>query len=209
MSSVGAKWFNPDGHVGITWKTSTLALLILSLLELALWHPWTLHGRTITVQGQATLQQQPDLFTFTPVYTGSTPAEATSQAKAAVVALEKLGVRATDIQSTVGASDSMVVLARSQSVSTAVSSFLVTSGAGGTLNPATSISQAMRSRMDATARKLASRDARNKADMVARGLRGKVGTVDQVTEAGTVIGTSSSNASGPVTYRLNVVFSLH
>jgi uncharacterized protein YggE len=184
-------------------------LVIVILVMLWLWKPWNgaanASGRIIEITGEATITAQPDQFLFYPSYNFASPvketalAELTKKNNEVVAGLKKLGIPDNKIKTDSNSNDypvtyledsktatyllQLTVTATSQEQAQKISDYLVTTTPSGTLSPIASFSDTKRKSLESTARSQATKDARAKADEMAKNLGFKVGKIKAVSDA--------------------------
>jgi uncharacterized protein YggE len=204
-------------------------LLVIIAAMLFVWKPWdgSVSGkdRTITVTGQATLKAAPDEFIFSPSYQFSNGDSAAAlKALAAkndeiVAALKKLGVPDNKIQTNASnwvypTYDSnsnstpymlmLTITTDDKTLAQKVEDYLLSTSPSGALTPQAAFSDNKEKSLQNTARDVATKEARAKAEQSAKNLGfhlGAVKSVDDGTGFGGVIrplGTKDSamSASG-------------
>ncbi|MFZ1812689.1 MAG: SIMPL domain-containing protein [Candidatus Saccharimonadales bacterium] len=189
------------------WVAAVLLLIIVVML--ALWRPWQprydAQTRTIDASGEATVKAVPDQYVFYPVYTfkdaDKTAAldASTKKTQAVVDGLKKLGVNDTAIKTAVNGyqdgmynansssggyvySVSLTITLTDKDVSQKVQDYLVTTSPEGSVSPQPMFSDAKRKELEKTAREAAAKDARSKAEQLAKDLGGQVGDVKSITD---------------------------
>jgi uncharacterized protein len=161
-------------------------------------------SRTVTVTGEATLQEIPDQYVFYPSYSfqkddkASALDETAKKSDEVVAGLKKLGVADSAIKTNSDSYDMPVYYDRIKSQATfnlrltvtlkdkdiaqKVQDYLLTTGPSGGITPIAGFSEAKRKSIESKARDQATKDARNKADQSARNLGFKVGRVESVSD---------------------------
>ncbi len=200
----------------------TIILLVVAL-ALIVW-AWRSSGdsgdtRTITVNGTATIEAEPDEYRFSPTYEESGYSETEvrnslkSQTDKLVKKLNELGVEDSDIRLDAssytpwyqedGAAAQMQVAVDitvdNQDLAQKISDYLSESGASGRITPAGVFSDEKLRELDEQATKAASEDARSKAQSQAEQFDAKLGEVIEISSAG----GGGSNGSWPESYSLD------
>jgi uncharacterized protein YggE len=91
--------------ISVDLRIVTIALLLVIIAMFALWRPWTSSAvaRTLDVTGEASSEEAPDEYQFSPTYQKKgtdravIQAELTEQINTVVAELKKLGVDESDI----------------------------------------------------------------------------------------------------------------
>lgn len=184
-------------------------LLVVIVVMIALWRPWEprydAQARTIEASGQATVKAVPDEYAFYPSYSfknadkATALADATKKSEEVVAGLKKTGVTDTAIKASVngyqdgmytsgnGTNDyvytlSLTVTITDKNLSQKAQDYLVSTSPEGGVSPQPTFSDATRKTLESTARDKASKDARSKADQLAKNLGGKVGDIKTITD---------------------------
>lgn len=185
----------------LDWRLVSAGLLIVIAVMVALWQPWRgVASRTVTVRGEATIEQAPDRFTFYASYQDTDKDKLTDKGNQVVAALKKLGVKSDDIQTSLSlaGTDGKETLiyprmpyqstyAVTLSVGTLelaqkVADYLATTNATGQITPQAGFSKATQAKLDLQARKLAGDDAKAKAQVSADQFGARLGRVTKITE---------------------------
>jgi uncharacterized protein YggE len=182
--------------------------LLVAIFGLLLWsQPWdsssnSAETRTITVSGEATIEAEPDTFTFNPYFEQEGTdqdalKEALSvQANEAVEKLKELGVEDSDIKLDVSSYDYwywdedeegrlsayITIEIPAGDLVQEVQDYLLTTDAKGQLSPRASFSEEKRKNLDAQAVELASADAKSKAAVQASLFDAELGDVVTVSQ---------------------------
>lgn len=176
-----------------------LVLLAIIIGMLVIWRPWdkTSDMRTVEATGNATVTARPDQFVFYPSYEFSSAekdaalSQVTKKSDELVAKLKELGVGDAQIKTNAGShgdpqplylskGDSKVytlqltVTVKSDQLAQKVQDYLVTTSPSGTITPYADFSEAKRSELENQARVQAAKDARQKADQMAKELGFKV-----------------------------------
>lgn len=208
----------------LSWRSLAILLLVVIAVMTYLWKPWekAAAARTITVQGAATVSAVPDTYEFQPVFQNADIKKVTATGNEAVAALKKLGVKDTDLKTTISAASDIKPLpaeagaptiqsypARSTStyliaitvrdiaLAQKISDYLATTPATGLVTPQSSFSKDTKAKLDLSARSQAADDAKAKAGVSAKQLGARVGKVLKISEAGWP-GIYATDASGGV-----------
>jgi uncharacterized protein YggE len=184
------------------------ALLVVIAVMVVLWRPWEPRydrdARTVEATGEATVKAVPDEYAFYPVYNFKNADKATALADSSakstdfVKKLKDLGVADAKIKTSVngyqdmymtGSSSgdyvyslSLTVMLTDKDLAQKVQDYLVSTGPEGGVSPQPTFSDAKRKELENSARDLASKDARKKAEQLAGNLGGKLGTVKTITD---------------------------
>ncbi len=189
-------------------RVVTLVLLVIIVGMLYVWRPWSStlsDSQTVTVTGETTLADRPDEFTFYPTYqfknADKTAAlnELTKKSDEVVSKLKALGVADKDIKTNSSGYDYQVyydadskdttytlqvtVKVNSSKLAQEVQDYLVTTTPTGTVSPQAGFSEAKRKQLEHKARDGSTKDAREKADQMAKNLGFKIGKVKSVSDA--------------------------
>jgi len=197
-----------------------------------LWKPWQSPTvRTVTVTGEASIDQAPDQYVFSPSFTTTNSDRAvalkqvTDTGNAVVAKLKSLGVKDSEISTTVNSNSAGYPEPMSSSVSSggamspvgsqntatydititlgdktlaqAVMDYLATTTAAGSITPESTFTTATTSNLETKVRTKAVADARQKADAEAAQLGAKVTKVQSVTDeaANTILPMTSGPKS--------------
>ncbi len=184
-------------------------LLVVILAMLLLWRPWNsapkATDRTISVTGQATIKAEPDEYVFNPSYEfqniDKTAAldSLTKKSDEIVSALKKLGVQDKQIKTNAGGYSqgidfpqvqgniktytlNLTVTLDKKDVAQKAQDYLVTTAPTGALTPEVTFSETKRKQLESTARDEATKDARTKAEQLAKNAGFKLGQVKTFSE---------------------------
>jgi uncharacterized protein len=204
---------NPNVHVGGPPRRRAglvvlllVIALVLSLAVIAVLVTKVGTGsaeeRTVTVTGQATLQEIPDQYVFSPSYTfqnedkAAALAAMTKRSDELVAGLKKLSVADDAIKTNSDSYDMPVELksqltynlrltitVKDKDLAQKVQDYLVSTTPSGGVSPSVSFSDAKRKTVENKARDEATKDARSKADQSAKNLGFKVSKVKTVTDS--------------------------
>lgn len=202
-------------NVTLDYRVISIVLLLVIVGMLLLWRPWSGSGagtRTVDVTGDATITARPDEFIFYPMYEvksadkASALAELSKKSDDIVAKLKELGVEDKHIKTSTSGYDypvrlegesvptynlQMTITVGTNDLAQKVQDYLVSTTPTGSVSPQASFSEATRKKLEAQARDTATKDARGKADQMARNLGFRVGKVKSVQD-GTGFG-------GPIT----------
>ncbi len=189
------------------WVVTALVLVIVIMT--ALWRPWEPRydkdARTVDATGTAMVKAVPDQFAFYPVYTfknaDKTSAINASNAKSKEVVdgLKKLSVADSAIKTSVNgyqdgmynansSSDgyvyslSVTVTLTDKDLAQKVQDYLVTTAPEGGVSPQPTFSEAKRKVLESEARDNATKDAKSKAEQMAKNLGGRIGDVKSISD---------------------------
>ena len=193
----------------VNLKFVTLLLLATIAVMLAIWKPWTsrtTNDRTVVVSGQATVKAEPDEYAFFPTYSfkntdkSAALKELTAKSDEVVAKLKELGVKDKDIKTSSSGSDypwyynqdskenvytlQPAIMTSTREQAQKVQSYLVTTSPTGTVSPQTNFSDTLRKKLESDARDAATKDARSKADQLAKNTGFTVGKVKEVNDGG-------------------------
>jgi uncharacterized protein YggE len=173
---------------------------------LMVWRPWTglSSDQTISVTGEAKLSDRPDEYVFYPSYQfkdadKSVSLDQLSKKSAEVVAkLKELGVADNKIKTNSSGYDfpvyrgdgqtatytlSLTITVDSGDLAQKVQDYLITTSPEGAISPQAQFSDAKRRELESRARDEATKDARQKADQMAKNLGFKIGRIKTVTDS--------------------------
>ena len=193
------------------WLVGLLGLVILVML--ALWRPWQGTSgapRTVTVTGETTLKAEPDEFVFNPTWEfknndkATALSEVSAKSDTVVAELKKLGVADKDIKSNTGGWNgyywydgsanqhvynlNITATVSSRDKAQKVQDYLVSTEPTGQVSPQSNFSESLRKKLESEGREKATKDARAKADEMAKNLGFKVGKVVSVNDTSTGAG---------------------
>jgi uncharacterized protein YggE len=203
---------NPALQLSLSWRTLALLLLVVVAVIIYLWKPWTKPAatRTITVQGEATITAIPDKYQFQAIFENADLKLVTATGNEAIAQLKKLGVKDSDIKTSISSSASSGIMKPDQAnesliyprptasnptysitatvhdkaLAQKVSDYLATTPATGEVTPTASFEKATATKLDLNARAKASDDAKSKAAVTAKQLGAKVGKVIKISDDG-------------------------
>lgn len=179
-------------------------------IMLGLWHPWNAgadQGRTVSVSGEAKLKAAPDQYVFSPIYEfknedkAKALAEQTDKNNQIIAKLKELGVKDSDIKNNAsGYSNSysvepasperttynlsLTITVSDKDLATKVQDYLVSTNPEGQVTPQASFSETKRKELENQARDMATKDARAKAEQIARNTGAKLGKVKSIQDGG-------------------------
>lgn len=185
----------------------TLALCVIIVIMLALWRPWsdkTTGTRTVEVTGQATITAKPDEFVFLPSYEFKNVdkavalADMTKKSDELTAKLKSLGVADNKIETNSSGYDypvfyddnknatytlSLTVTVNDLELAQKVQDYLISTSPTGSVTPQADFSDKKRSQLESQARDEATKDARSKADQMAKNLGFKLGKVKMIDDS--------------------------
>jgi uncharacterized protein len=198
---------NTTTPVRISFDARWMVLLLLAVIAgmLLIWKPWAggnAASRTIEVSGEATLTAKPDEFVFYPSYQfknadkSAALSEVTKKSDEIVAKLKELGVADKHIKTNASGYDypvsmeahtrdvtytlQLTVTVAEEKLAQKVQDYLLTTSPVGTVSPVAGFSKNKRKQLEATARDNATKDARTKADQMAKNLGFGIGKVKSV-----------------------------
>lgn len=200
--------------VSLDFRLVSLALFIVICVLVGLWRPWQdrvpANARTISVTGQTTLEAKPDEYIFYPSYEikdaskSAALAKITQKSETVTQALKKLGVADSKIKTSTGGYapyyeyDStkseytytlqITITVGAYELAQKVQDYLVTTEPTGSVSPQAGFSKTKQKSLEQTARDAATKDARSKADQMAKNLGFSVSAVKSVSDGGTLGG---------------------
>ncbi|HSX29435.1 MAG TPA: SIMPL domain-containing protein [Candidatus Saccharimonadales bacterium] len=205
MAPVGSSKTKLTVSFALDYRIISVVLLLLIIAMLFLWRPWAGAGataRTVDVTGDATISAKPDEFSFYPTYEVKNDdkkaalAELSAKSDEILAKLKQLGVPDNKIKTSTSGYDypvyydsekgtptytlQLTVTVDSNDVAQKVQDYLVTTAPTGDVSPQATFSEATRKKLEALARDAATKDARAKANQMARNLGFKVGRVKAV-----------------------------
>lgn len=223
--------------VDLRWVCVLLAAMVVGML--LAWKPWvsdvSSSTRTIEVSGTATVKAEPDDFIFYPTYTIEGKDKETKfsnlKAKSAEVVdgLKKLGVSESKIKTSASSYvdyykyyantdadfDTLTVTIQvsAKDMAQKVQDFLLTTKPSGQLTPQTTFSDDKRKELESQARDEATKDARSRAEQMAKNLGAKLGKVKSVNDSSSggvmpmydTMGVAMSSSEGSVKSSLSVL----
>lgn len=182
-------------------------ILLVAILSLSLWSaPWNEDSsgiRKITVNGQSTIEAEPDEFVFYPYFqkTGTDKdvlkVELTETANKAVEKIKELGIEEKDIKLDASSYErwyfaegeegsltvSLTIKTKEKEKAQEVQDYLLTLDVKGQISPSAQFSEAKKQELDKQAVESAIKDAREKADSQAKLLDSKLGKVIEIKQS--------------------------
>jgi len=193
-------------NISFSYQNLLWVLVAFNILTIFLWKPWDSAGsadRTITITGEATIEAEPDLFTFSPQYelTGDDQdgvlEKATVKANEVVDGLKELGVEDKNIklssssynnwwydeeEDTNYAYVNLTVETENRDFAQEIQDYLISTGPEGQISPWSTFTEETQDTLELQAREQAIADAKEKATQSATELGTTVGRVVSVTE---------------------------
>jgi len=199
------------------------ALVIVVIVLLAMWRPWQEkndNNRTVTVTGTTTVKAVPDEYTFNPSWQfknddrSAALKEATAKGNTVVAEIKKLGIADDKITTNLGGWEgyyfydsstgehtytlSISVVVANKDLAQKVQDYLTTTDLTGQVSPSATFSQTKQKKLESDARMAATKEARAKAEQMAKNLGftiGKVKTInDQNSGSGRLFATDSATS---------------
>ncbi|HSX32202.1 MAG TPA: SIMPL domain-containing protein [Candidatus Saccharimonadales bacterium] len=196
-------------NVSLDYRLISALLLLAVVIMLFVWKPWATTNttaRTIDVSGDATITAKPDEFVFNPSYEAKNTdkaaalTELSEKSEDITAKLKSLGVAESKIKSSTSGYDYPVAYEKESGTPTytlqltvtvgksdlaqKVQDYLVTTQPLGGVSPQATFSEATRKKLESQARDNATKDARAKADQMAKNLGFRVGKVKAVQDGG-------------------------
>lgn len=191
----------------VDYRIVSIVLLIIVLGMFALWRPWqtsTQTDRTISVTGQATVEAEPDQYTFNPSYEFKDTSKdkalsaMTKKSDEVVAGLKAIGVTDEDIKTNASGYDYPVyyndsdttdityqlflaVNVDNKELAQKVQDYLITTTPTGSVSPYPNFSEEKQNELEASAQTDAAKDARTKAEQMAKDIGFSLGTVKTIT----------------------------
>ena len=184
-------------------------LLLVIVAMLLMWRPWDTSNdtsdRTVDVVGQTKIKAEPDEFVFYPAYDFSNNdrevalKEATEKSDDITAKLKELGVADSKIKTDTSSFEKgyfptdatntvytlrLTVTVAGKEAAQKIQDYLVTTTPTGSVSPQGTFSEAKKKELENEAREAATKDARGKADQMAKNLGFKVGNVKAVSDSG-------------------------
>lgn len=195
-------------NFSINLKLIVGLLLAVIAVMLFMWKPWqSTTGRTVEVTGEAKVTAKPDEFIFTPTYRfpsadkDAAVAELSKKSNSVVAGLKKLGVPESKIKTSTGEYDSiyiepqrgepaaetnfttnLTVTVSGQALAQKVQDYLLTTSPTGSITPQPTFSDNLRKELESKARDEATKDARTKADQMAKNLGFSLSKIKSVSD---------------------------
>lgn len=189
----------------------TIALILVIVGMLLAWQPWSpsssANDQVIKVTGETKLSATPDEYVFYPAYEFSNAdkdtslAQLTKKSDEVVADLKKFGVADNKIKTNSNGYDSyptmreskpesestynlqLTVTVSDKELAQKVQDYLLTTTPTGAVTPQATFSEAKRKQLETQARDEATKDARSKADQMAKNLGFSVGNVKSVSDS--------------------------
>ncbi len=183
--------------------------MLIIVVMLAVWMPWSRNSesRTISVSGESTIMAEPDRYIFSPNYEFKNKDESVSlnqqseKSNEIITKLKGLGVKDSDIKnnssgystgqmSPVSPDDdtiynlSLTITVSDKDLAQKVQDYLLTTGPSGQVTPQPGFSESKRKELEDKARDEATKDARSKAEQIAKNTGAKLGKVQSIQDGG-------------------------
>lgn len=193
-------------NLALDLRFVVFALIIVIIAMLLMWRPWiSTSDRTVEVTGQTTVKAVPDEFTFYPSYQfkdadkNAALAQLSKKSDETVAKLKELGVPEAGIKTSsnssydtplipdehikeAGYTLQLTVTVGSEELAQKVQDYLVTTAPTGSVSPQPTFSDTKQKELESTARDLATKDAKEKADQTATNLGFKLGKVKTISD---------------------------
>lgn len=192
------------------YKILTIILCLIIIGMLLVWQPWKSalnQDRSISVSGEATVKAAPDQYVFNPIYEfknedkAKALAEQTDKNNQIIAKLKELGVKDSDIKNNAsGYSNgysvepasleqtsynlSLTITVSDKDLATKVQDYLVSTNPEGQVTPQAGFSETKRKELENQARDMATKDARAKAEQIAKNTGAKLGKVKAIQDSG-------------------------
>jgi len=195
-------------NISLDYRFLCVILAVIILVMLVVWKPWhpapSAKDRTISVTGDATLKAEPDEFVFAPSYEfkeadkSTAIKNMTAKSNDVVAELKKLGVADKQIKTNADSwtypsyndgdatptyTLSVTVTVSDKTLAQKVEDYLVTTSPTGTLTPQANFSTGKEKSLQAQARDTATKEARGKAQQIAKNLGFHLGAVKSVDDS--------------------------
>ena len=195
----------------VWWLVGVLVLIIVALI--GMWRPWQGRddaNRTVTVTGVTTIKAVPDEYSFNPSWQfknddrAAALQEATTKSSAVVAELKKIGVANEKITTNLGGWEgyyfydsssgdhtytlTIAVVVSNKDVAQKVQDYLMTTNPTGQVTPSATFSQAKQKKLESDARTAATKEARAKAEQMAKNLKFTIGRVKSINDQNNVGG---------------------
>lgn len=183
--------------------------MLIIVVMLAVWMPWSRNSesRTISVSGESTIMAEPDRYIFNPNYEFKNKDESVAlnqqseKSNEIITKLKGLGVKDSDIKnnssgystgqmSPVSPDDdtiynlSLTITVADKDLAQKVQDYLLTTGPSGQVTPQPGFSESKRKELEDKARDQATKDARSKAEQIAKNTGAKLGKVKSIQDGG-------------------------
>ena len=194
-------------RLNLWWLVGLLVIIIFAML--LIWKPWegpSSVKRTVSTSGMTTVKAVPDEFTFSPSweFKGNDKAaalkEAAEKSAAVVTELKKLGITDENIKTNANGwegyyfynqesrqhiySLNITATVRSKDLAQKIQDYLVTTEPTGQVTPQTTFSKQLQKKLEQQGRSEATKDARAKADEMAKNLGFRVGKIVSIKDNG-------------------------
>ncbi len=195
--------------LSLIYKSVIIFLMLIIVVMLAVWMPWSRNSesRTISVSGESTIMAEPDRYIFSPNYEFKNKDESVSlnqqseKSNEIITKLKGLGVKDSDIKnnssgystgqmSPVSPDDdtiynlSLTITVSDKDLAQKVQDYLLTTGPSGQVTPQPGFSESKRKELEDKARDEATKDARSKAEQIAKNTGAKLGKVQSIQDGG-------------------------
>lgn len=195
--------------LSLIYKSVIIFLMLIIVVMLAVWMPWSRNSesRTISVSGESTIMAEPDRYIFSPNYEFKNKDESVSlnqqseKSNEIITKLKGLGVKDSDIKnnssgystgqmSPVSPDDdtiynlSLTITVSDKDLATKVQDYLVSTNPEGQVTPQAGFSETKRKELENQARDMATKDARAKAEQIAKNTGAKLGKVKAIQDSG-------------------------
>jgi uncharacterized protein YggE len=190
----------------VWWIVAILLAVIITMI--VVWRPWEgqSEGRTVTVSGTTTVKATPDEYTFNPSWQFKNADksvalnDATEKSTDVVSALKKLGVADSKITTNLGGWENYYyydsalgkhtytltigVVVPNREIAQKVQDYLTKTEPTGQVTPTATFSQPKQKELESEARTAATKEARAKADEMAKNIGFKIGKVKAINDQG-------------------------
>lgn len=195
--------------LSLIYKSVIIFLMLIIVVMLAVWMPWSRNSesRTISVSGESTIMAEPDRYIFNPNYEFKNKDESVAlnqqseKSNEIITKLKGLGVKDSDIKnnssgystgqmSPVSPDDdtiynlSLTITVADKDLAQKVQDYLITTNPQGQVTPQPGFSESKRKELEDKARDQATKDARSKAEQIAKNTGAKLGKVKSVQDGG-------------------------
>ncbi|MFZ1522555.1 MAG: SIMPL domain-containing protein [Candidatus Saccharimonadales bacterium] len=195
--------------LSLIYKSVIIFLMLIIVVMLAVWMPWSRNSesRTISVSGESTIMAEPDRYIFNPNYEFKNKDESVAlnqqseKSNEIITKLKGLGVKDSDIKnnssgystgqmSPVSPDDdtiynlSLTITVADKDLAQKVQDYLLTTGPSGQVTPQPGFSESKRKELEDKARDQATKDARSKAEQIAKNTGAKLGKVKSIQDGG-------------------------
>lgn len=192
------------------YKILIIILFLIIVGMLLVWQPWKSalnQDRSISVSGEATVKAVPDQYVFNPIYEfknedkAKALAEQTDKNNQIIAKLKELGIKDSDIKNNASGysnsysvepaspeqttySLSLTITVSDKDLATKVQDYLVSTNPEGQVTPQAGFSETKRKELENQARDMATKDARAKAEQIAKNTGAKLGKVKLIQDGG-------------------------